>query len=146
VLPIWEGTTNILSLDVLRSLRKYGTEIFGAYYSNVLSRLHSDSGKLQEPKSIVELALHNTTNFIQENPDKLITAARDLAYSLARIYIGSLLIENASNTQSEQDNIIAFRWCCTQDLAPVHTNHQLKLYEDNVLNNDRNMIMLESFF
>ncbi|XP_023243405.1 acyl-CoA dehydrogenase family member 11-like, partial [Centruroides sculpturatus] len=75
---------------------------------------------------------------------QLITAARDLAYSLARIYIGSLLIENASNTQSEQDNIIAFRWCCTQDLAPVHTNHQLKLYEDNVLNNDRNMIMLES--
>ncbi|XP_067131797.1 acyl-CoA dehydrogenase family member 11-like isoform X3 [Centruroides vittatus] len=93
VVPIWEGTTNILSLDVLRSLRNHGTEIFGAYYSNVLSRLHSDSGKLQEPKSIVELALHNTTNFIQENPDKLITAARDLAYSLARIYIDGVVLK-----------------------------------------------------
>lgn len=142
VLPIWEGTTNILSLDVLRSLAKFGSELFQAYYSNVMLKLNSNSEKLQEPKNRIEIALKTVTNFVQET-NKLQIAARDLAYTLARIYIGALLIENASNTCCDQDIITAYRWCCTQDLAPIHTNNMLKLYDDDVLYNDKNMIMLE---
>lgn len=41
VLPIWEGTTNILSLDVLRALQKTNGEVsphplIGCYRNNII--------------------------------------------------------------------------------------------------------------
>lgn len=88
--PIWEGTTNILSIDVLRASAKTKGEAFVAFQGFVLeaakeANKHPD---LQASAQNVTRDLTALGQFVQENPHLLESAARDLAFSLARIFIG----------------------------------------------------------
>ncbi|KAJ8042777.1 Acyl-CoA dehydrogenase family member 11 [Holothuria leucospilota] len=132
VLSIWEGTTNILSLDVLRSVLKSQGQTLQVFFKAVSSRLEGASDcnlaavkeatkRMQQASSDVQGLLKSA---LSENPEVMEMAARDLAYSLSRLYIGSLLVEHASWSEATQeDAMVAQRWC-EQDLRPVVTNYK----------------------
>ncbi|XP_072513297.1 acyl-CoA dehydrogenase family member 11-like [Salminus brasiliensis] len=100
VLSIWEGTTNVLSLDVLRSVSKSSGLVLQAFFSDVEERLRSAGPALVPAVESLSSSLSALAKFIQkaaaQNPAILELAARDLAYSLARVYMGVLLVDHAS--------------------------------------------------
>ncbi|KAJ8285601.1 hypothetical protein GJAV_G00028720 [Gymnothorax javanicus] len=142
VLSIWEGTTNVLSLDVLRCLAKSQSQVLEAFISEVKVKLENASGNqaLASPVSAVKRALSKMGQFVQaaacRAPSRLELAARDLSYSLARIYMGALLIENAVwEGASPSDIYAATRWC-EQDLCPVVSHNDSGWYNPETPDKD----------
>lgn len=137
VLSIWEGTTNVLSLDVLRCVARSSGMVLHAYFSHTKSLLAGASGVslLAPAVNAVGGALCELEEFVQvaatKAPSYLELAARDLAYSLARIYTGALLIDHACwKGASPSDTYAALRWC-EQDLCPVARNQRRGHYDSN---------------
>ncbi|XP_030225753.1 acyl-CoA dehydrogenase family member 11 isoform X2 [Gadus morhua] len=125
VLSIWEGTTNVLSLDVLRCVARSSGLVLQAYFTQTQALLGHASRlpPLAPAVGALEGALSALGVFVEEAaarpPSYLELAARDLAYSLARIYMGALLVDHASwEGASPSDTYAALRWC-EQDLCPV---------------------------
>ncbi len=125
VLTIWEGTTNVLCLDVLRAIRKENAfeplikDVKRRLDAITNSRLAKDAEKVKEAvAAIVEFF----TQALTKDLDYIEAAARGFAYSLARVVIASLLLEHAQwtldNDESEKYVIIAHRWC-QKDLTPL---------------------------
>jgi hypothetical protein len=115
VLAIWEGTTNVLSLDVLRAIRKENAAV--DFLADLKSRLESINKKeLEEPKRKVDTAFTKITGYFQKfSQEKDVTInrkARALSLSLSRLYIASLLLEQdqweLENSQSRQ--LLAKHW------------------------------------
>ncbi|XP_056146534.1 acyl-CoA dehydrogenase family member 11-like [Lampris incognitus] len=134
VLSIWEGTTNVLSLDVLRCVARSSGLVLEAYFTHTKSLLAAASAipSLNPAVRAVSGALSGLAEFVQiaaaRPPSHLELAARDLAYSLARLYMGALLINHASwEGASESDTYAAIRWC-EQDLCPVVTKNATGWY------------------
>ncbi|MCJ8748279.1 hypothetical protein PDJAM_G00163540 [Pangasius djambal] len=100
VLSIWEGTTNVLSLDVLRSISKSSGRVLQAFFSDVEERLRGAGPALLPAVQSLRSSLSGLAQFIQtaesRPAESLQLAARDLAYSIARIYMGALLVDHAS--------------------------------------------------
>jgi hypothetical protein len=97
VLPIWEGTTNVLSLDTLRALAKGGaleaiaTEIEGCCAA-------ASDGGLAEPVRVVRAAVKRASGWIAEamtQPDRLEAGARRFALTLGRSLELALLVRHA---------------------------------------------------
>ncbi|NXB51399.1 ACD11 dehydrogenase, partial [Leucopsar rothschildi] len=137
VLSIWEGTTNILSLDVLRSLVKSQGQVMAAFLSSVQKKLELASGteELSPAVQRTREAVGRLQQFMAGSEQALTMelAARDFSYSLARIYtgrattgitqpwngLGALLMEHAARPgASSTDVCAALRWC-NQELCPV---------------------------
>uniref|UniRef100_A0A8C8VFS8 Acyl-CoA dehydrogenase family member 11-like n=1 Tax=Pelusios castaneus TaxID=367368 RepID=A0A8C8VFS8_9SAUR len=134
VLTIWEGTTNILALDVLRSLVKSQGQVLAAFFSSVQGKLElaSSISELDSPVRLVQDALRRLGQFTQrvssEGAAAMELAARDFAYTLARIYTGALLLEHAARPDaSSTDAYVAQRWC-KQDLCPVESEEKAGYY------------------
>ncbi len=120
VLAIWEGTTNVLSLDLLRAIEKEGA--FEALVASTQTRVsqvtHSD---LASSVLRVREALTCLTEFlpkaIQAGVDATQGAARVFAYSMARVFAAGLLLEHAQwSLESENDRrsaVSAVRWCAS---------------------------------
>ncbi|XP_029294688.1 acyl-CoA dehydrogenase family member 11 [Cottoperca gobio] len=135
VLSIWEGTTNVLSLDVLRCVARSSGMVLHAFFTHVKSLLAGASSvpSLTPALKAVDGALSELEDFVQvaatRAPGYLELAARDLAYSLARIYTGALLIDHASwKGASSSDTYAALRWC-EHDLCPVATKQARGCYD-----------------
>uniref|UniRef100_A0AAY5EBX2 Acyl-CoA dehydrogenase/oxidase C-terminal domain-containing protein n=1 Tax=Electrophorus electricus TaxID=8005 RepID=A0AAY5EBX2_ELEEL len=144
VLSIWEGTTNVLSLDVLRSISKSSGLVLEAFFSDVKDRLHVASPALGPVVSRVGASLSSLAQFIQtaasRPPASLELAARDLAYSLARIYMGVLLVDHASwEGASHSDIYAAVRWC-EQDLCPVVSGEAKGCYSSDTQAKDTALV------
>ncbi|NWU35892.1 ACD11 dehydrogenase, partial [Hylia prasina] len=126
VLSIWEGTTNILSLDVLRSLAKSQGQVVAVFLSTVQVKLELASGTegLSPAVQRTREAIGSLQQFMaaagSERALTMELAARDFSYSLARIYTGrALLMEHAARPDaSPTDVCAALRWC-NQELCPV---------------------------
>ncbi|NXP59845.1 ACD11 dehydrogenase, partial [Chloropsis cyanopogon] len=136
VLSIWEGTTNILSLDVLRSLTKSQGQVMAVFLSTVQKKLELASGteELSPAVQQTQEAIGSLRQFLaaagSEQALTMELAARDFSYSLARIYTGrattgitepqnALLMEHAARPDaSSTDVCAALRWC-NQQLCPV---------------------------
>ena len=104
-MSIWEGTTNILSLDVLRSITKTQGQTLQAFATDIQTRTSNIISTSQDPAlassvSKVNQALKDLLSFATEaggsSAEFMEVAARDFAYSLARIYMGMLLLEHAA--------------------------------------------------
>ncbi|XP_013810255.2 acyl-CoA dehydrogenase family member 11-like isoform X1 [Apteryx mantelli] len=115
VLSIWEGTTNILSLDVLRSLTKSQGQALAVFSSTVQRKLELASSieKLEPAVKLMQDAISSLVQLIQRAGSKgavtMELAARDFSYSLARIYAGALLIEHAARPDSSSMDVSAAR-------------------------------------
>ncbi|XP_077094063.1 acyl-CoA dehydrogenase family member 11 isoform X2 [Siphateles boraxobius] len=125
VLSIWEGTTNVLSLDVLRSIAKSSGLVLQAFCSDVQERLlpAESSPALRPALTSLRAALAALMRFCEAAAARpagaMELSARDLAYSLARVYMGALLLDHASwEHATHTDVYTALRWC-DQDLCPV---------------------------
>jgi hypothetical protein len=79
VLPIWEGTTSVLSLDVLRVLRK----------PEALEAVAGELVRLDAPDR--EGALDLTRKTLADDDAAAEGAARRLAFTLAQAWMGGLL-------------------------------------------------------
>ena len=83
VLPIWEGTTNVLALDALRVLRK----------PESLQVIEAELDRLNAPdrQCLIDVA-HKAAKDDAESSER---GARRLAYTLASSWMSGLLGENA---------------------------------------------------
>ncbi len=97
VLPIWEGTTNVLSLDTLRALGKGGA--LEAIHAEIEKNLAvaKDPG-LARPVETTRSALAHATAWVTEamtNPERLEAGARRFAMTLGRSLELALLVGHA---------------------------------------------------
>jgi len=107
VLPIWEGTTNVLSLDTLRALGKGGA--LEAIAAEVESNLTAATDpQLARPVEVVRAAVRHAGSWIAEAmPDaqRLEAGARRFAMTLGRTLELALLVGHA-------------QWCLDHDFGP----------------------------
>nr|XP_060630588.1 acyl-CoA dehydrogenase family member 11-like [Anolis sagrei ordinatus]XP_060630589.1 acyl-CoA dehydrogenase family member 11-like [Anolis sagrei ordinatus]XP_060630590.1 acyl-CoA dehydrogenase family member 11-like [Anolis sagrei ordinatus]XP_060630591.1 acyl-CoA dehydrogenase family member 11-like [Anolis sagrei ordinatus] len=135
VLPIWEGTTNILSLDVLRSIHKSHGNAMQAFFSSAQAKMASarDSPDLKPSVQMVQKSLQKLQKFSEELGLKEASgaqmAARDFAYSLALIYGGVLLLEHGARPEASSADITAAQRWCLQDLCPVSREEEAGAYK-----------------
>ncbi len=98
VLPIWEGTTNVLSLDTLRALGKGGAlEAIGVEVERNLGGAR-DAG-LAQPIAAARAALAHATGWIAgalSEPARLEAGARRFAMTLGRTLELALLVGHAT--------------------------------------------------
>jgi hypothetical protein len=125
VLSIWEGTTNVLSLDALRAIEK--SDAFGPFMAEIdellagvtLSDLAPAVAQASEAARQVRAFLPAG---LAEGRDYQQAGARAFAYSLARVMAAALLLDDAQwNYQADGDSraiVVARRWCARQ-LAPL---------------------------
>ena len=117
VLPIWEGTTNILSLDCWRALAR--ERAFEPFREMVVQRLERLTPAFARPgRDRLISALDRLAVYIRqaENSDRehLELGARALALNLAWLYSGSLLLEQAVLEQGPEalsTRAAASAWC-----------------------------------
>lgn len=105
VLSIWEGTTNVLSLDVQRVLENAAA--LPAFTADVTRRLQ----KLQQPelhavRDAVQQALSDVEHWLRSASE---SGARRFAFALARTYIAALLAEAVA--AGYVDIEVLRRWC-----------------------------------
>ncbi|MFT4058134.1 MAG: acyl-CoA dehydrogenase family protein [Legionella sp.] len=117
VLSIWEGTTNILSLDVLRAIhRENAAEAFLQDMQQRLDIIKQEQLTKLKVKSQEALkALQNyMQSMIQMSDEEQQIGARKFAFSLAETYIAILLLEYAQWALTSNNDpraiIIARRW------------------------------------
>lgn len=106
VLSIWEGTTNVLSLDALRAIRKENAGLH--FLKDVTDRLKSIShADLMEMKQKTEAAVKSVSEHFQSfvSDESLSAEARILSMNLSRIYCASLMLEHAQWSLEHQDHI-----------------------------------------
>ena len=104
VLPIWEGTTNVLSLDTLRALKQEG--VWDAFVDDTHARLGAakESG-LQASAERGGAALRHAGQWLSETlseRDLLEAGARRFAMTLGRVAELALLVDHA-------------QWCLDHD-------------------------------
>ncbi|KAG0027298.1 hypothetical protein BGZ81_005728 [Podila clonocystis] len=129
---IWEGTTNVLSLDVLRVMAETGgdaLELFNETVRTIIAPLKSpewaQSVKSLE-KCLVQISRHFNRYATLETRALLEASARGLTFAMADAIAGALMCQhaawsaakaraNASNnvaaTEANVDRISAHRWC-----------------------------------
>ena len=112
-MPIWEGTTNVLSLDVLRAVQKSSGGVLVSFSKEVKRRLAqiklTPADELHESVNRVCQALERTMEFAQQHTDKLEVSARDFAFSLSRIYMGNVL-RSVHMTCSQTHAVLITTW------------------------------------
>ncbi|CAG2205051.1 Acyl-CoA dehydrogenase family member 11 [Mytilus edulis] len=127
VLTIWEGTTNILSLDVLRCISKSNGQALISLKNDVDQKLSRTPSELSKEAEKLQMALKSVLQFVttnQGNLDVLTFAARDLSYSLSRIYMGTLMIEHTASCEMSPVDIHACKRWCEQQLSLVSNHDQ----------------------
>jgi putative acyl-CoA dehydrogenase len=125
VLSIWEGTTNVLSLDALRAMER--TEVLDEWVSDVRRRI--GAVKLAELSSCTEQMLRA----VQRNERYAARAgsagaefqqagARRFAFAIARTEAAVLLAEQANAQQDPAAVTAARRWCARDLTSLVDTD------------------------
>lgn len=95
VLPIWEGTTNVLSLDVIRVLRNPAA--LGAWRTAFDALLgEADTAELAAAAAALRAQSGELAARLAAEPERLQAAARELAFGLARQFAAALLLRQAA--------------------------------------------------
>lgn len=121
VFSIWEGTTNVLSLDVVRAIEKEGA--FPPFVEGILRRLsgvklEAVAGEVKAVKTACAELAAFLPRAMQGGPDFVQASARQFAYAVARTCAASLLLEKATQDQQPRSVEIAKRWCASGLGAP----------------------------
>ena len=97
VLPIWEGTTNVLSLDALKVLRQDG--VWEAYLGEIRTRLDAATdARLAESAGIAQSAVDHAGRWLEQALDDRVAqeaGARRFAMTLGRALELALLVDHA---------------------------------------------------
>jgi alkylation response protein AidB-like acyl-CoA dehydrogenase len=104
VLPIWEGTTNVLSLDVWRAIER--SSALEAWLEDVRQRLAAAmSDALRSAASRVSEAADRIERYVEEarGSDQREAGARRLAFAIARVSAAVGMIDHTAWAQDQQD-------------------------------------------
>jgi len=97
VLPIWEGTTNVLSLDTLRALKQDG--VWEAFVGEIRARLEAATDpRLQRAVEQSQAAVQHAGRWLKDtlsDRDQLEAGARRFAMTLGRAVELALLADHA---------------------------------------------------
>ncbi|HEY8226326.1 MAG TPA: acyl-CoA dehydrogenase family protein [Pyrinomonadaceae bacterium] len=111
VLPIWEGTTNVLALDTLRALGIVATRSTAcALLQSIVTRMFESIAdpRLAHPTRIVFSALDHAASWVSESqtpgPTALEAGARRLALTLGRAMELALLIRHAQWSKDHEND------------------------------------------
>ena len=140
VLPIWEGTSSVMALDVLRALGKSRYAALSALQHRLAAILAEGElvSTLASPLNHLSSALAAFQSLkLSELPQ---AGARDLSLSLAQVFIGGLLVEHATATQRAEDARAASHWCSRRDLVPVVGGVERGEYADEMVQDQGNMV------
>jgi alkylation response protein AidB-like acyl-CoA dehydrogenase len=129
VLSIWEGTTNVLSLDVLRALR--AADVWPALRDWLMATLAHLPESWAQQRKRCEVAIEQLNDWLcqqHETADRQ-RHARRLAYAFARISCGVLLLHQAAwcraqgHADADAATDAAHRWCRRDLLAGLTESH-----------------------
>jgi putative acyl-CoA dehydrogenase len=132
VLAIWEGTTNVLSLDMLRALEK--EQALEPFFNDLADKIKNVSSKelskladfVQEDAKNAESSLVAILSSSQEDQRAV---ARDISFTLAHLYTAALLIEHADWALKVENSsrfaVVAARWC-ERKLVILKTSNQVR--------------------
>jgi len=117
VLPIWEGTTNVLSLDILRAIHR--VDALDEWIKNLRQRL--DDIKVRDLRGSAE-RVTNAVERIAQYAKRATAAddsfqqvgARSLSYAIARTEAATLLLEHACAMPDRSNLVAAQRWCARE--------------------------------
>jgi putative acyl-CoA dehydrogenase len=134
VLSIWEGTTNVLSLDMLRAAEKEnGFSAFMEYAEELLAGI--DSSELGEQKAIVQQKINVLFGFIKEhsNQNAMIAASRDVAFYIAETAIALLWLDflKTNHDKSNYLNALNYWLKYKMDEKSLETASLLQHYSAN---------------
>jgi alkylation response protein AidB-like acyl-CoA dehydrogenase len=123
VLSIWEGTTNVLSLDVLRALARGGA--MHAIARGVRARL---AMVVSPERALLAARVDAALGEVERDAARLAggadaeasAGARTFAMSLGRVYAASLLLAQAEWERSPRAEVAARRWCERGLVEAVH--------------------------
>jgi hypothetical protein len=125
-LAIWEGTTNVLSLDTLRAIDR--EKAFIPFMKDTRTRLEKiGAPELQSERETVLTALSRIETYAGRaaaaGAEVTQAGARGFSYSIARVAIACLMLEHAQwsiSSGEKSDRVLhsAKRWCL-QDLTPL---------------------------
>lgn len=121
VLSIWEGTTNVLSLDTLRAIER--SDAIGAWTADVRRRVGTaPAPELERCAERVSTAVQSVAEYASRaagaGKDFQQAGARAFSYAIARIEAAALLIEHATVAGDDAAMIAAQRWCA-RDLVKL---------------------------
>lgn len=118
VLSIWEGTTDVLSLDCLRAIEKeHSAPAFLEDTRRLLSEIHHPELMGSVQKTLHGLAVIENTlqQSSEEKTSNLHYSARALAFTMARVYAGALLLSHTqweiTHSTYSPSKSHAIRWC-----------------------------------
>ncbi|KAF9958964.1 hypothetical protein BGZ72_010565 [Mortierella alpina] len=154
---IWEGTTNVLSLDVLRVMAETGGDALELYcetIQGIMAPLRDQPRWSKAAKGVEEslqlISKHFTTYATLETRNMLEASARGLAFAMADVLAGALLCEHSAwsganirlsrndvaAAEAEVDFVAAQRWCAglEQKIAlQINALGNEKRYEEDKL-------------
>jgi len=118
VLPIWEGTSSVMALDVRRAIAKTNGAALAALHSRLVSIIGNAESvvALDVPRRSLGGAVADLGKLDYDNLPE--AASRDFSLSLAHTYIAGLLLEQAMASGAAEDKVAATEWC-SRDLVPV---------------------------
>jgi hypothetical protein len=128
VFPIWEGATNVLSLDMLRVMQK--SAALRSLHADIEARLKSVKGleaHVQAVKSRLQELSKNIELWSRQSPEEQIAGSRSLAFFLGRFYSYVLLLSWAGAESPEQQRALTpwldyFRASYIQNWQPLSTD------------------------
>lgn len=139
VFPIWEGATNVMSLDVLRVMKDPHAMI--QFLSSVRQRVGTVIDGEPIAGGQILKVLESTSQFVQTHQDKDVSfwqsVSRDFSWSLSELYAGLLMLEHASkNPEFPSLAAMARRWMANlrftaKDMNPDYQNQTNTILELN---------------
>lgn len=99
VYPIWEGTTDVLALDVLRAMSKSGIDPLRIGIEDVLRDVPAHAGAIDAALAAAARWFHERAG----DRDALEAGARGLALTLARTFTAALLARGAARAERDGD-------------------------------------------
>ncbi|KAI8340250.1 acyl-CoA dehydrogenase/oxidase [Chlamydoabsidia padenii] len=128
---IWEGTTNVLALDVLRVLQKSKGGALNTYIKAkkrcvMTKKIQvSTSSVLKDAAKRIQSALDDISAFVTRHQGSVgvETTMRQVTYALGRVTAGVLLLEQAvwaisiKSEVAEQDILAVNHWCQDSDFS-----------------------------
>ncbi len=115
VLPIWEGTTNVLSLDVLRVIQ--GSDAFAVLIGDVQRRVAGEEPTLAAARRHINDAL----SALRVMPLDREADARELSLGIGRVMAAALLVEHAGAMPDSRMATAAVELVTRRALVGPHT-------------------------